>query len=131
MAEIWQSEPMRDFAEQVRQRAEMSSLDEASRVARATLTTLAEAVSAGQVDELAEGLPDEMRNELSQRSGQARSLNKLEFLDRVSGEIATTDLETTEDQVRAVLTTLREWAPAGETSDTVEQLPGPIAGLFQ
>ncbi|SFT62556.1 Uncharacterized conserved protein, DUF2267 family [Actinopolyspora lacussalsi subsp. righensis] len=131
MAEIWQSEPMRDFAEQVRQRAEISSLDEASRVARATLTTLAEAVSAGQVDELAEGLPEELRNELSQRSGQARSLNKFEFLDRVSGEIATIDLETTEDQVRAVLTTLREWAPSGETTDAVEQLPGPIAALFQ
>ncbi|ASU80510.1 DUF2267 domain-containing protein [Actinopolyspora erythraea] len=131
MTEIWQSTPMRTFAEQVRQRADMSSADEASRVARATLTTLAEAVSAGQVDELAEGLPEELRNELSQRSGQARSLNKTEFLDRVSGEIATTDLETTEHQVRAVLTTLRQWAPAGETSDTVAQLPGSIAGLFE
>ncbi|SFE47045.1 Uncharacterized conserved protein, DUF2267 family [Actinopolyspora alba] len=131
MAEIWQSEPMRDFAEQVRQSAGMSSADEASRVARATLTTLAEAVSAGQVDELAEGLPEELRNELSQRSGRARSLNKLEFLDRISGEIATTDLETTEEQVRAVLTTLRRWAPSDETADTVEQLPGSIAGLFE
>lgn len=131
MNEIWQSTQMRNFAEQVRQGAELSSRDEASRVARATLTTLAEAVSAGQVDELAEGLPEELRNELSQRSGQARSLNRTEFLDRVSGEIATTDLETTEQQVRAVLTTLRQWAPSGETSDTVAQLPGSIAELFE
>lgn len=122
---------MRTFAEQVRSSAGLSSSDEASRVSRATLTTLAEAISAGQVDELAQGLPPELRSELSQRSGQARSLNKTEFLDRVSGEIATTDMEATEEQVRAVLTTLRQWAPEGETDDTVAQLPRSLAGLFQ
>ncbi|MBA8824184.1 uncharacterized protein (DUF2267 family) [Saccharopolyspora lacisalsi] len=122
---------MRTFAEQVQQAASLSSVDEASRVARATLTTLAEAVSAGQVDELTRGLPPELQRELSQRSGQARSLDKTEFLDRVSGEIATTDLETAEHQTRAVLTTLRAWAPEGETDDTVAQLPRSIAELFR
>ncbi|WP_438387731.1 DUF2267 domain-containing protein [Actinopolyspora saharensis] len=122
---------MRTFAEQVQQTAGMTSTDEASRVVRATLTTLAEAISGGQVDELVEGLPPEVRRELSQRSGQARSLGETEFLDRVSGEIATTDLEATEQQVRAVLTTLRQWAPHGEIDDTAAQLPRSLAKLFR
>lgn len=129
--EIWEGTTMRAFAEQVRSGTNLSSTDEASRVARATLTTLAESISGGQTDELMQGLPPELQRELSQRSGQARSLDKTEFLDRVSGEIATTDPETTEQQVRAVLTTLRNWAPAGESSDTVAQLPRSIAALFR
>lgn len=131
MGAIWESATMREFVEQVRSKAGLSSADEASRVARATLTTLAEGVSGGQVDDLTQGLPPELQHELAQRSGQARSLGKTEFLDRVSGEIATTDFEVTERQVRAVLTTLREWAPEGETRDTEEQLPRSLAPLFQ
>jgi uncharacterized protein (DUF2267 family) len=130
MEAIWESPTMRAFAEQVQSKADLSA-DEASRVARATLTTLAEGVSGGQVDDLTQGLPPELQHELSQRSGQARSLEKTEFLDRVSGEIATTDLETTERQVRAVLTTLRDWAPEGETSDTEAQLPRSLTELFR
>lgn len=122
---------MRVFVEQVQSRAGLSSTDEASRVARATLTTLAESITGGQVDELMQGLPAELQYELSQRSGQARSMDKSDFLDRVSGQIAATDLETTEGQVRAVLSTLREWAPEGETDDTVAQLSRPIAALFE
>lgn len=128
--EIWQGESMRTFAEQVRQRTDLESADEASRVTRATLTTLAEAISGGQVDELMQGLPPEVQRELSQRSGQARSLGETGFLDRVSGEIATTDEERTEQQARAVLSVLHEWAPRGEIGDTVAQLPRSVAKLF-
>lgn len=64
-------------------------------------------------------------------AGLPLARTRQEFLDRVSGEIATTDLESTERQVRAVLTTLREWAPEGEIDDTVAQLPGSIASLFR
>ncbi|GAB3300083.1 DUF2267 domain-containing protein [Parasphingorhabdus pacifica] len=131
MESVWQGDPMLSFIEQVRESTGLSSSDEASRVSRATLTTLAESISAGQVDDLMQGLPPELQRELSQRSGQARSLDKMGFLDRVSGEIATADIETTEQQVRAVLTTLREWAPQGETANTLEQLPQSVADLFR
>ncbi|MFC7341859.1 DUF2267 domain-containing protein [Saccharopolyspora griseoalba] len=130
MEAVWESSTMRSFVEQVQSKTGLSA-DEASRVSRAALTTLAESVSGGQVDDLTQGLPPELQHELSQRGGQARALDKAAFLDRVSGEIATTDLETTEQQVRAVLTTLRDWAPEGETGDTEAQLPGSIAELFR
>lgn len=128
---IWQSSSMDQFAEQVREATDLTSSDEASRVARATLTTLAEAISAGEVDKLTLGLPPELQHELSQRSGQARSLDKQGFLDRVGGEIATADFDATEQQVRAVLSTLHGWAPHGEIDDTIDQLPQAIADLFR
>lgn len=127
---IWDSSTMREFVQQVQQSAGLSSFEETDTLVRTTLNTLAEAVTGGQIDELARGLPRELRDELAHRSGQARSMDKHGFLDRVSGALQTTDLDRTEQQVRAVLQTVRAWAPEGESSDTVRQLSSSIAALF-
>lgn len=124
------SATMRSFVEQAQKAAGLASFEESDTLVRATLNTLAESVSGGQIDELAQGLPKELQDEMSRRSGQARSMDKNGFLDRVSGPIQTTDLERTEEQVRAVLRTVRQWAPRGETPDTMQQLPSSIAELF-
>ena len=81
------SPTMRSFVEQAQEAAGLSSFEEADALVRATLNTLAESVTGGQVDELAEGLPKELRNELNRRSGQARSMDRTGFLDRVSGAV--------------------------------------------
>lgn len=124
------SSPMRSFVEQVQQSADLSSFEESDALVRATLKTLAEAVTGGQIDELTGGLPKELRDELTGRSGQARSMDKNGFLDRVSGAVQTTDRDRVENQVRAVLQTVRAWAPEGETSDTLKQLPSSLVALF-
>jgi uncharacterized protein (DUF2267 family) len=126
----WNGTTMRSFVEDVQGATNLDSADEAERLTRATLGTLAEGISGGQVDDLMPELPEELRRELSGRSGQARSLDKTGFLDRVSGEITTTDMETTEDLVRGVLRTLRSWAPEGQIDDTVDQLPRSISEMF-
>ncbi|QGK70707.1 DUF2267 domain-containing protein [Allosaccharopolyspora coralli] len=128
---LWPGATMRSFVEQAQEAAGVSSFEEADALVRATLTTLGESVSGGQIDELVQGLPPEVRDELSRRSGQARAMDKNGFLDRVSGAISTTDLERTEQQVRAVLATVRDWAPEGETADTIDQLPPSLAQLFR
>lgn len=128
---VWDDATMSSFVEQAQEAAGLSSFEEADALVRATLRTLAESISGGQVDDLTQGLPQDVRNELSKRSGQARSMDKNGFLDRVSGSIQTTDLEAAEQQVRAVLKTVREWAPAGETEATVDQLPKSLADLFR
>lgn len=128
---VWDDATMSSFVEQAQEAAGLSSFEEADALVRATLRTLAESISGGQVDDLTQGLPQDVRNELSKRSGQARSMDMNGFLDRVSGSIQTTDLEVAEQQVRAVLKTVREWAPAGETEATVDQLPKSLAGLFR
>jgi uncharacterized protein (DUF2267 family) len=127
---IWDSSTMRQFVQQVQQAAGLSSFEETDTLVRTTLNTLAEAVTGGQIDELAPGLPQELRAELAHRSGQARSMDKQGFLDRVSGAIETTDLDRTEQQVRAVLQTVRAWAPEGQSADTRRQLSRSIAALF-
>lgn len=127
---VWTSSSMRSFVEQVRRASGLSSFEESDALVRAALAALAESVSGGQVDELTRGLPQELRHELSQRSGQARTIDEHGFLDRVSGSIQTVDLEAAEQQVRAVLSTLYEWAPEGEISDTIDQLPRSLRKLF-
>ena len=124
------SSQMRSFVEQVQDSAGLSSFEESDALVRATLRTLAEAVTGGQIDDLAQALPQELRAELSRRSGQARSMDKDGFLDRVSGAVETTDLDRTERYVRAVLQTVRARAPEDEISNTMKQLPSSIVALF-
>lgn len=122
---------METFLEQVQQRAGLSTQQEADRLARATMSTLSERVTGGQANDLSPALPPELRTELARFSGQATSFDKNAFLDRISGEIDTVDLEEAEKQVRAVLTILRQWAPGGEIDATIAQLPSDLAALFE
>lgn len=119
------------FVDEVRRASGVESQAEAEAVSRATLRTLGQSVTGGEIDELTAPLPREARDAVQDRSGQARRLNKTEFLDRVSAGITTTDMDTTEQQVRAVLSTLRSWADPTEVDDTVAQLPSDVAGLFR
>lgn len=129
---LWPGAMMQTFVEQVRDAAGMSSSEEAEHLARGTLRALAEAVSWGELEELTQGLPPELRQDLSHHHhGQARPMGKEEFLDRVSADITTTDMDTAERQTRAALSVLRRWAPEGEVDDTVDQLPRDLGALFR
>lgn len=122
---------MESFLTRVQQVGELSSRDEADRATRATLGALAESITGGQMDELTPGLPRELRAQVEQASGQARSFSKEAFLDRVTGGTGTVDTGKAETQARAVLRTLYEWAPAGEIDDTVRQLPSDLSDMFR
>lgn len=124
------SAAMERFLQRVQEHASLSSTVDAERVARATVSTLAERITAGQIQDLGADLPDELRTELSQRSGQAEAFDKGAFLDRVSGEIDSVDIDEVENEVRAVLRVLREWAPEGQIDDTLAQLPQDLARMF-
>ncbi|MBK0866584.1 MAG: DUF2267 domain-containing protein [Saccharopolyspora sp.] len=132
MTESVQSSPQwQSFVGEVRRASGVESTAEAETLVRATLRTLGESITAGELDELVEPLPKEARDAVHDRSGQARQVDKNGFLDRVSADIYTTDLDTTEQQVRAVLSTVRSWTEPGEVDDTVAQLPSSIAALFR
>lgn len=121
---------MDSFLAQVAERAGLSDRQEADRLARATVSTLSERITGGQVNELSPGLPPELGTELARYEGQAQAFDKHTFLDRVSGEIDTVDLDEVERQVRAVFSILREWVPAAEIDDTLGQLPPELAEMF-
>ncbi|GAA3752416.1 DUF2267 domain-containing protein [Salinactinospora qingdaonensis] len=122
---------MDDFLARVQQQSGLTSREEADQVTRATLTALGERISGGQMSDLAALLPRQLTPEVEHGRGQAKSFDKGAFLDRVSGDIGTTDLDAVERETRGVLRTLQEWAPEGEVDNTLAQLPPELAGMFE
>lgn len=122
---------MANFLGRVQQLSGLDSRTEAEGATRATLRALAEAITGGQMDELCTGLPVGLRPEVEQARGQARSFDRGAFLDRITGEIETVDLDKADRRARAVLTALYEWAPEGEIDDTIAQLPAKLSQMFR
>lgn len=121
---------MEAFLSQVRDAAGVTTAAEAERVARATLSTLAEQITEGEMDKLTVALPPEVRDESSGVRKQARSFGKDAFLDAITGQIDTVSLETAEYQVRGVLRVVKAWVPDGELDAAVAQLPPDMVDLF-
>lgn len=122
---------MDGFLGRVAEIAGLSSQQEADRLARVTVSTLSERLSAGQVNDFSPVLPAGLREELARHGGQAVTFDKVNFLDRISGQIDTVDPDEVERQVRAVLAVLHEWIPDEEIEDTVGQLPPALAEMFR
>lgn len=113
-----------DFINTVASRARVST-DQAATITRATLETLADRISGGEANELADQLPegvdDYLRKPLPTRE-TAERFGLGEFVQRVS-ERAGVDGPLASAGVRAVFTTTREAVPADEFDDMVAQLP--------
>lgn len=122
-----------NFLARVQQHAGVTTRIEAERLARATLHALGERISSGQAADLAPGIPPELRPEIEpeRARGQAKAFEKNAFLDRITGQIGTVDIEVAERQARGLLRTLYEWAPEGEIDATLAQLPPELAELFE
>ncbi|MQA12929.1 MAG: DUF2267 domain-containing protein [Pseudonocardiaceae bacterium] len=118
------------FISQVQDKIGVQTREEAERVARATLRTLAEQVSSGEMGKLASALPPELRDELAGVRGQAQSFGKDTFLDTITGQIDTVSLDTAEHHVRGVLRVVRAWTPDEDVETAREQLPPGISELF-
>lgn len=101
---------------------------EAVALTRATLTTLSERISGGEVRDLAAQLPGPLQDALLPTTEEAEAFSLDEFVDRVA---ARSGLGPTEVQtgVVAVLTTLREAVTPGEFEDVLSQLPDDFARL--
>lgn len=122
---------MHAFLDQVIDRApQVESAAEAEKITRGTLATLAQAVSRGQMDALADALPPELRDELESGPDQAEALGRPEFVDRAGGHSSSADPAIVERQARAVLRTLARWTPAEEIDDVQAQLPADVRSMF-
>ncbi len=118
------------FHKQVEQRGPFEASDDADRVIRATLDTLAQAVSSAQLDSLIAPLPQDLQPYRAENE-HAKPLDMPEFLDRVGGYSSSVEPAVVERQVRAVLSTIADWQPSDETvRDTLAQLPPQLADLF-
>lgn len=121
---------MEAFLSQVRESAAVATEAEAERVARATLSNLAQQLSQGEMDKLTAALPPELRDEYSGVRRQARSFGKDAFLDAITGQIDTVSLGTAEQQVRGVLGVVKAWVPDGDLGAAQAQLPPDVVDLF-
>lgn len=117
--------PLDELLDRVAGRAGLDSAA-ARRATEAVLETLAERIAGGEVDDLAEALPEELRPALER--GKERSGGKAQriSLDDFVARIADREGVAWEDALehsRAVFTTLREALPDKELSDLLAQLP--------
>jgi uncharacterized protein (DUF2267 family) len=112
----------------VRRVARRSALGppEAQRAAEIVLQTLAERIAGGEADDLAEQLPEELRQPLErgkERSGgKAQRLSLDEFVWRIA-EREGVSYEQALDHARAVFAALRETLTDKEFSDLLSELP--------
>ncbi|MFE9655489.1 DUF2267 domain-containing protein [Micromonospora sp. NPDC006431] len=111
-----------DFINAVATRAKVST-DQAATLTGATLEILADRISAGQAEDIAYQLPDELADHLSRPLGRERatSFGFEEFLRRV-GDRPDVDRALAGAVVPAVLTTLREAVSREEFENAMAQL---------
>jgi uncharacterized protein (DUF2267 family) len=100
------------------------SADQAATVTRAVLATLAERISGGEADDIANQLPGQLGQHLRRPPGcgNAEAFTLGEFVRRVS-ERAGVDQSMATAGVPAVLTTLFEAVTGDEFKDMLSQLP--------
>lgn len=98
------------------------SKEQAERLTRATLATLAERITGGEARDLASQLPLPLQNPLLGAREEAEPFSFEEFVRRTA-QRAETDPGVAELAVEAVMLTLRDAVTPGEFDDVVSQLP--------
>jgi len=111
----------KEFLESVTVRGRLSP-EQAERLTEATLTVLADRISAGEAEDLAAQLPKGIRDWLVSKEEPAQKFDLEEFIRRVSERTAV-DLDTATRGARAVLSTIRRAVTTGEFEDVLAQLP--------
>jgi uncharacterized protein (DUF2267 family) len=97
-------------------------VDEAETLVEATLRTLAQRISGGEAEDLAERVPPHLRPLLVKDREEAEAFRYEEFVERVA-EDADVDLTTAAQAVAAVLRVLRDVVGEKEFRDALSQLP--------
>lgn len=120
-----------EFIGKVQNMAGLPSEDEAVKVTRVTLETLATRLAGNEPKNLADQLPDEIGRFLTARQGTGKgerfSLN--EFYDRVAQHTGA-DAPAARHYARSVMAVLRTAVSKGELDDLQSQLPDEFQTLL-
>ena len=122
-----------EFIEAVRRRAILGSREEAERISRATLETLAERLTGEEVEDLAALLPQELAGCLlwHERAGSGEAFALDEFVDRVVEREDARDPAEAASHAKAVMRAVKEAVAAGEEKDARSPLPQELAPLSE
>jgi uncharacterized protein (DUF2267 family) len=116
------------FVVRVEQRADVGR-ERAEALIQATLRTLAERISGGEAQDLADQLPEELRAPLTGAEEAPETFGVEDFVGRVADR-AGEDLGTAAAGARAVMITLREAVPRSDFDDITAQLPNNFIDLL-
>ena len=116
-----------DFLATIQRDADIGR-DAAERVARTTLTTLAQRISPGEARDVAEQLPEELRSSLRDGGGP-QPFSADEFLRRVQSR-AQLAPDAVRRHVRAVFAALRQALSHDELADLASELPRELEALL-
>ena len=119
-----------EFLNEVQHRIGAARLDEARRAITATFSTLCERISGGEAADLADQLPQELKEPLRRAGEDAEEFSLEELLRRV-GERAGVNTDAAYDRAWAVLSVLGEAVSGGELDDARAQLPREFQPLFE
>jgi uncharacterized protein (DUF2267 family) len=113
------------FVERVARRAALDPA-EARRASEAVMETLAERIAGGEVDDLAEQLPEDLRPALERgkasSGGKAQKMSLDEFTERIADR-ESVSYEQALEHTRAVFSALRDTITEKELSDILSELP--------
>lgn len=112
------------FLGEVRQQANLDSVEAARELSEAVLRVLAAHSSAGQARDLAAYLPDQVSTAL-RTTRSAPGTEADEFFAQVDSHATVTDSDHVREHTIAVFDVLRRWAPK-EMESTLDQLPKTI-----
>lgn len=119
-----------EFVEQVRERAELDSREDAHQVTRVVLETLADRLSSGQAIDLGRYLPAPLQESLpGAGSDAAEPMDLDEFVERIA-ERTETDRNRARRYAEVVCGMVAESVTDRVLDHTLEQLPGSYAALF-
>lgn len=110
----------------LRRQAKLDDLEQARTLAQAVLSTLGEATSGGQAEDVAAALPEDLGAHLRSEHSAGHTESD-RFFDEVVRRSTVTNRETVHAHVTAVFDVLRQWAPT-ETTNLLGQLPRAVAG---
>ncbi len=115
----------------MRNRARLSSSEQAEAATQATFETLAERLKGNEVQHLAAQLPIELGNYLlTMNEGKGESFSLDEFFNRVSQREGVSIVDA-DYHARVVLGLVAETVTMGEIEDVRAQLPPEFAHLFE
>lgn len=118
-----------EIVDRIESRGDFESESAALDAAQATLRTLGERISAGQAEDIAEQLPDELAGPVLTAGGEAEAFSPSTFVGRVSHR-EDADGET-ESHVRAVLRTVGDALEKDQWDAVTGQLPPEYRPLCQ
>lgn len=119
-----------EFIDNVQSAAGLGTTQEAEKVTRATLRTLARRLSEDEAADLGTQLPPELAGEIETTATAHGNFGIDEFFERVGVEAGIDRAAEAERRTRAVTGVLADAVTKGELADVFTELPDDFVGLF-